>query len=171
MTPIPNISLYQSTFEPQFLTLTSDDYYQTSLFTINNTFENTQDYLFTQSSTVTSDENLNNKKTFLSIDQSNIQWTLILIILFCLLIILLSFLYGLWTIQEHYRFIWYVRFNYPIQFISRRSIRSSIKSGNKIESLSQISNDLFHVDYQQEHFDSFSTNSSRSIPSPFNSYF
>ncbi|CAF4503668.1 unnamed protein product, partial [Rotaria magnacalcarata] len=167
----PNISSYQSTFEQKFLRLTSDDYYQTSLFTINNTFENTQDSLFIQSSTVKSHENLKNKKRFFFIDQSNIQWILILIILFCLLIILLSFLYGLWTIQEYHRFIWHVRFNYPIQFISRRSIRSSIKSENKIERLSQTSDDLFHIDYQQEHFDSFSTNSSRSMSSPFNSYF
>ncbi|CAF3323262.1 unnamed protein product [Rotaria socialis] len=171
MTSSPNISLYQSTFEQEFLTLTSDDYYQTSLFTINNTFENTQDSLLIQSSTVKSHENLKNKKRFFFIDQSNIQWILISIILFCLLIILLSFLYGLWTIQEYHRFIWHVRFNYPIQFISRRSIRSSIKSENKIERLSQTSDDLFHIDYQQEHFDSFSTNSSRSMSSPFNSYF
>jgi len=88
-----------------------------------------------------------------------------------LTIILSSFIYGLWTIQAHYRFMWYIPFDYPVQFIARRSIRSSTRSQNKIGTLAQISNELFHIDSQQDYFDSFTTNSERSTPSAFYTYF
>lgn len=172
MIPIEHINLYESTSESNIITLTnSDDYYEKSLLTTNKLIEFNQNYTYIQSSTRKLSVNLNLKNSSKFFDQSNIQWILTIIILFCLLIIILSFIYGLWSIQEHYRFIWHVRFDYPIQFISRRSISSSTKTGNKIESVSKISNNLFQINYQQDDFESFSTNSIRSMPSTSNAYF
>jgi len=127
------------------------------------------DYLI-ESSTIKFDKKGSIKRSSSFINQSNIGWFLSLIISFCFLIILSSFVYGLWTIQAHYRFIWYVPFDYPIQFLARRSIRSSTRS-NQIPTLSQISNQLNQNNFQQDDFDSFSTHSNRSTPSAFYTYF
>jgi len=96
----------------------------------------------------------------------NIGWILSLIILFCLLIILSSVIYGFWTINGYYHFIWYIPFDYPIQFIRKRSIHSSTRSNNKIKTLSQLSNQLM-----ENKFENLSINSSRSTSSPFSAYF
>ncbi|CAF2587665.1 unnamed protein product [Rotaria sp. Silwood2] len=171
MTPFSYINKYTSTVENDLIKLTSDDLSQTSFITINNGFEISEDYLLIESSTIKYNDKLTIQHSHSLVNQSNIGWILTLIILFCLSIILCSFLYGLWSIQEYYRFTWYVRFNSPIQLISRRSIHSSNKSENNIERFSQISNDIFNINYQQEDFDSFTTNSSQSISSPFYTYF
>jgi hypothetical protein len=102
------------------------------------------------------------------INQSNILWILSLITLFCLLVILLSILYGLWTIQGHYRFIWYIPFDSPIQFLSRRSIRSSTRSQYQIPTLSQMENELLQIHFEE---DNLTINSSRSTLSTSNQYF
>ncbi|CAF0871188.1 unnamed protein product [Rotaria sp. Silwood1] len=171
MIPFPYINIYESTLENNLIKWTSEDLSQTSFLTTNDRFEISEDYLLIESSTVKFEDKISIQRSYSLVNQWNIGWILTLIILFCFLIILFSFLYGLWSIQEHYRSVWYVNFNSPIQLISRRSIHSSIKSENNIERFSQISNDISYIDYQQEDFDSFTTASSQSISSPFYTYF
>jgi len=140
--------------------------YETSILTTNQRFESNEEEVFAESSTIKFNEKTSSsQRSRLFVNQSNIGWILSLIVLFCLLIISSSFIYGLWTIQGHYRFIWYVPFDSPIQFLARRSIRSSTRSQNKIATLAQISADLLHMDSQQEYLDTSTTNSSRSTPS------
>ncbi|CAF0950458.1 unnamed protein product [Adineta steineri] len=112
---------------------------------------------------------LNEKKISYSfINQMNIGWFLFLIIFFCLLIIILSFIYGIWSIQKHYRYIWYIPYDYPIQFLSRTSVRSSTRSQNKIQTLAQITSQIF----QEKYFDTSTTHSNRSTTSStFYTYF
>ncbi|CAF0889256.1 unnamed protein product [Rotaria sordida] len=171
MTAYPYINIDTSTLEYELTTLTNYDLSETSFLPTTDRFEISEDYLFIESSTIIFNEKLKNQRSYSLVNQSNIRWILTLIILFCLFIILSSFLYGLWSIQEYYRFTWYVHFNYPIQLISRRSIHSSTRSECEIERFSSISNDIFHIDYQQEDFDSLTMNSSQSIPSPTHAYF
>ncbi len=136
------------------ITSTYEYFVQTSILT---TIESNQEEVLVESSTIKFNEKTSSKRSLLFINQSNIGWILSLIILFCLLIIFCSFIYGLWTIQRHYRFIWYIPFDSPIQFLAQRSIRSSIRSQNKIATLEQISDDLIHMDSQQEYLNSRST--------------
>ncbi|CAF4721699.1 unnamed protein product, partial [Rotaria sp. Silwood2] len=145
MTPFSYINKYTSTVENDLIKLTSDDLSQTSFITINNGFEISEDYLLIESSTIKYNDKLTIQHSHSLVNQSNIGWILTLIILFCLSIILCSFLYGLWSIQEYYRFTWYVRFNSPIQLISRRSIHSSNKSENNIEI--RMTSEIFRLYY------------------------
>ncbi|CAF3561569.1 unnamed protein product [Adineta steineri] len=108
------------------------------------------------------------KISYSFINQINIGWFLFLIIFFCLLIIILSFIYGIWSIQKHYRYIWYIPYDYPIQFLSRTSVRSSTRSQNKIQTLAQITSQIF----QEKYFDTSTTHSNRSTTSStFYTYF
>ncbi|CAF0798803.1 unnamed protein product [Adineta steineri] len=108
------------------------------------------------------------KISYSFINQMNIGWFLFLIIFFCLLIIILSFIYGIWSIQKHYRYIWYIPYDYPIQFLSRTSVRSSTRSQNKIQTLAQITSQIF----QEKYFDTSTTHSNRSTTSStFYTYF
>lgn len=149
----------ESTFQDDLITVTNEYYSQTNTF-INN--EITEQYFPIQSSTI----KLNKKISSSFLNQSNIILILSLIILFCLTIILSSIIYGLWTIQGHYCFSWTIPYNYPIQFLSRRSIRSSTKSNNQIKTLSQLANEIVDEDFQQNYLDNFSSTSSQ-----INSYF
>jgi hypothetical protein len=131
--------------------------------TTNDGFQTTENESFIESSTI----KLNVKSSSSFLNEKNIGWILSLIVLFCLTIILTSFLYGIWTIQGHYRFIWYIPFDHPIQFLGRRSLRSSTRSDCKIKTLSQICDDLLSMNSEQQDFDSVTMNSSRSTPTSF----
>ena len=161
VTSLPQTITYQSTSEDS-MTLNTEDYSEMSSLTTND-----EDDHLVESSTIKFDV----KRSSSFLNQSNIGRNLSLIVLFCFLIILSSLIYGFWTIQKHYRFSWSVPFNSPIQFLARRSIRSSTRSDKRIETLSQICNDLRLLNSQEEYFDTFTTNSSRSTPSPFFTYF
>lgn len=71
-----------------------------------------------------------------------------LIILFCCLMIISSIVYGIWTIVNPWRYFWYLPYEYPIQFISRKSLSSS--STDHLETLQEIcqekSFDLLTID-------------------------
>jgi hypothetical protein len=170
VTSLPQTITFQSTSEDS-MTLNTEDYSEMSPLTTDDGYEITGDDHLFESSTIKLDKKKNVERSSSFLNQSNIGRNLSLIVLFCLSIILSSLIYGFWTIQKHYRFSWNVPFNSPIQFLARRSIRSSTRSDRRIGTLSQICDDLLLFNSEQEYLDTFTTNSSRSTPSAFFTYF
>ena len=119
-----------------------------------------EEYITIQTSTKRIDEKQKSVRI-----ESNIIWMMLLIIFFCLLMILSSIIYGIWTISSHYRFIWYIPYEYPIEFLSRKSISSST---NRLETLEQICND---ENVEKNSFDRLTIDTFQSNLSDLHSYF
>jgi hypothetical protein len=139
--------------------------------TTNEEFSTTQKDLIYDSTTIGYKKPKTTKRPFSFLNQKNIGWVLSLTSIFCFLIILSAVEYNLWLIRQYHHFMWHVAFNTPIQFLARRSIRSSTRSENKIATISQISYDILNTDTKQERqTDIQETNSSRSTPLSYYTY-
>ena len=143
----------------------------TGSLTGDNQIRAAPNHLLVPSSTLQSNEST--FRRFLSfVDHSNIRWLLSLIVFLCVFLVLSSFVYGLWSIKQQTHLIWYLRFDSPIQFVARHSIRSSAGSQTKSEQLSRTSTNLFRANPYQESLDSFTTATDRSTTSSlFSAYF
>jgi len=138
--------------------------------TTNEEFESSQTNLIYDSTTIVFDEETNTKRSFSFMNQKNFVWFLSLIALFCVLILLSAVGHSLWLIRRHHHFTWHVTFDSKIQFLARRSIRSSTRSENKIATISQIANEIRNRDLQKEETDISITNSDRSTPMSYYTY-
>lgn len=80
--------------------------------------------------------------------------------------IISSILYGIWTMMSHYRYLWNIPYEYPIQFLSRRSLNSS---NDRLETIEEIWNDINQTgnSFDQLTMNSFETNLSSDIHSYF----
>jgi hypothetical protein len=88
----------------------------------------------------------------------------------------------MWLIRRYHHFTWHIAYNTPIQFLARRSIRSSTRSENKIATISeiatasqiatisQIAYDILNNDLQKEQTDISTTSSDRSTPMSYYTY-
>jgi hypothetical protein len=146
------------------MTLSSDGSGLMNTLTTNEDFENSQQHLIYDSTTNAFNREKNTKRPFSFLNQKNVGWVLSLIALFCFLIVLSAVGHGLWLLRRYHHFTWYVTIDSPIQFIARRSIRSSTRSENKIATVSQIAYDILNSDLQKEQTDISTTNSDRSTP-------
>lgn len=79
------------------------------------------------------------------LDDTNLCWLLSFVIGCCFLLISLTFLYGLWSIQKHYHYLWHLRYDWPVQFLWRRSIRSSTRSHTVVPTVSQGARESSHL--------------------------
>jgi hypothetical protein len=147
------------------MTLTSED---SSFMTTNEDFGNSQEY--SESTTISFNQQTNTKRPFSFLNQKNIGWVLSLVTISCFLIILSAVGQGLWFIHRHHHFTWHVAFDTQIQFLARRSIRSSTRSENKIATISELAYDMLNTDQPTEQVDTPSTNSSRSMPMSYYTY-
>jgi len=138
--------------------------------TTNQEFESSQQNLIYESTTILFDEETNTKRSFSFTNQKNIGWFLSLIALFCFLIVLSAVSHGLWLLRRQRHFSWHLTFDSQIQFLARRSIRSSTRSENKIATISQLAYDILNSDSLKEQTDTPTTNSSRSTPISYYTY-
>ena len=133
---------------------------------------NEDDFIY-DSTTIVFNRQTKTKRPFSFLSQKNIGWSLSLIALFCFFIVLSAVGHSLWLIRRHYRYTWHVTIDSQIQFLARRSIRSSTRSENKIATVSQIAYDILQSDLQKEpppQTDLSLTNSERSTPMSYYTY-
>jgi hypothetical protein len=150
------------------MTLTSD---VSGSMATNEGFESSQQYLIDDFSTISPTKETDTKRPFSFLNQKNFAWFLSLITIFCFAIVLSAVGHGLWFIRRHQHFSWHVTFDTQIQFLARRSLRSSTRSENKIATISQIASDILKTDSQKENADtSTTTSSSRSTPLSYYTY-
>jgi hypothetical protein len=169
-TPFPDIIGRRSTFEEDLMTLSSEGSGLMNTLTTNDEFESSQQHLIVESTTIEFDGEMTTKRSFSFVNQKNIGWSLSLIALFCLLAVLSAVGHGLWSIRQGHHYSWHLGLDSQIQFLARRSIRSSTRSENKIATVSQIAYDILNSDSQQEQLDTSATNSSQSTAMSYYTY-
>ena len=138
--------------------------------TTNEEFQSSEEPFMIESTTITFNGETNTKRSFSFLNQKNIGWFLSLIAVFCFLLVLAPVGHNFWLIRQYHHFTWHVPFDTQIQFLARRSIRSSTRSENKIATISEITYDILNSDLQKEQTDVSATNSDRSTPMSYYTY-
>lgn len=168
VTPSPHEMARRATFEDDMMTLTSE-----GSGAINTLATNEDDFIY-DSTTIVFNGQTKTKRPFSFLSQKNIGWSLSLIALFCFFIVLSAVGHSLWLLRRHYRYTWHVTFDSQIQFLARRSIRSSTRSEKNIATVSQIAYDILQSDLQKElsspQTDLSIPNSERSTPMSYYTY-
>lgn len=154
------------------MTMTSEGSGLMNTLTTNEDFQNSEQDYIDDSTTIIIRGETNTKRPFSFLNQKNIGWSLSLIAIFCVLLVLAAVGHSLWLIRRHYHYTWHVVYDSQIQFLARRSLRSSTRSENKIATISQIAYDILQSDTQKEEpqTDISTTNSDRSTPMSYYTY-
>ncbi|UJR07561.1 hypothetical protein I4U23_011849 [Adineta vaga] len=168
-TPRPDTMVRRSTSEDDFMTLSSEGSGSMNTLTTNDEYQTNEEHFIYDSTTITFKTKTTTKRPFYFTNQKNVGWFLTSITLFCFLLVLSAVGHGFWLLRRHHYFSWHLNFDTQIQFLARRSIRSSTRSEKKIATISELAHDIFSTESQREQTYSASTSSIESA-SPISYY-
>lgn len=110
------------------------------------------------------------RRSFSLLDRSNFGWFLSLITSFCLLLILGTFAFGVWSTRRAHLYNLHVPLKSRIAFIARRSLRSSTRSEKNLANVSEIAEELRKDDSPSEQLDRISSESNVSSTTAMSYY-
>ena len=162
-TPLPGMDVQRSTFDEPWSSEGSSPWNTFSTDDESQASEQSESWL---SSTIPS-----RRRSSSLLDRSNFGWFLSLIASFCLLMLLGTFAFGLWSIKRGHYYNLHVPFDSRIQFLARRSLRSSTRSEKPLATVSDIAYDLMKQDSPFEQLDHTSqSNTSSSTAMSYYTY-
>ena len=112
-----------------------------------------------ESSTRPTNVDSSRRRSFSLLDRSNFGWFLSLITSFCLLVILGTFAFGVWSTRRAHLYNLHLPLKSRIAFLARRSLRSSTRSEKNLANVSEIASELRKDDSPSEQLDRISSES------------